>query len=482
MTGQLRVRWWAVATVVAALVVTACGAGGDTDEPAVGDDTEQRSADEQGTADEQAADGVTFGDLPSPCGPGEATVAEGEGPSTDTLVLGVPNDRGADAVGRPGLNRELWEASQAFATWCNDQGGVQGLPIELVELDGKATAVEAAMAQACTGVFAMVGGGFVQDQLQFSGNPGTDFHECGLIDLPAFTVSIQKSGSNGKVEAIPNPADAGASQWVRDFAALYPEQSEQMVVVTGDLPSFAALENLFRAAADAEGIDLLPNVEYPFTGATDWSPYADAVIESGAQSVYFIGAPDNAANLRAKLLEKGWDGVTLHQTNTYDELAFAAGDEAAEGMVIRTAFHPFEEADRWPAVQQYLDLVATVPDAKVASLGLQSMSAWLLFATAADACATANDGVIDRTCVLTEAAAVEDWTGGGLHAPSDPGGDEPPSCGMLLVVRDGGFERLWPELDGEGDDADGFSCPEDSIVTADTSELGEGAVDPDRPI
>jgi hypothetical protein len=459
---------------VAALVVTACGAGGE-------DDASTTTV-EEGATEEVAVDEVTFGDLASPCGEGDATVAEGEGPATDELVLGVPNDRGAEAVGRPGLNRELWEASQAFATWCNEQGGIQGLEVQLVELDGKATAVEAAMSQACSGVFAMVGGGFVQDQLQFSGNPGSDFHECGLIDIPAFTVSIQKSGSNGKVEAIPNPADTGATQWVRDFVALYPEESEQMVVVTGDLPSFATLENLFTAAAAKEGLELLPNVEYPFTGAPDWGPYADAVIASGATSMYFIGAPDNAANLRRKLLEKGWEGVSLHQTNTYDELAFAAGDAAAEGMVIRTVFHPFEEADQWPAVQQYLDLLETVPDAKVASLGLQSMSAWLLFATAADACATANGGVIDRTCVLTEAAAIDEWTGGGLHAPSDPGGDEPPSCGMLLVVRDGSFERLYPELDGEADAGDGFSCPEDSIVSADTTDLGEGAVDPDRPI
>lgn len=472
MGRELRRWWWAVAA--AALIASGCGAGDDTAS------TTTTAAD--GEPPVTSSESVMFGDLPSPCGEGDAQVADGEGPATDALVLGVPNDRGAEAVGRPGLNRELWDASQAFATWCNQQGGIQGLEVQLVELDGKATAVESAMSQACTGVFAMVGGGFVQDQLQFSGNPGSDFHECGLIDIPAFTVSIQKSGSNGKVESIPNPAGAGATQWVRDFVELYPEESEQMVVVTGDLPSFATLENLFAAAADKEGLDLLPNVEYPFTGAPDWGPYADAVIESGATSMYFIGAPDNAANLRRKLLEKGWEGVSLHQTNTYDELAFAAGDEAAEGMVIRTVFHPFEEADRWPAVQQYLEMLDTVPDAKVASLGLQSMSAWLLFATAADACASANDGIIDRTCVLTEAEAIESWTGGGLHAPADPGGDEPPSCGMLLVVKDGSFERLFPELDGTADAGNGFSCPEDSIATADTSDLGAGVVDPDRPI
>jgi hypothetical protein len=105
-----------------------------------------------------------------------------------------------------------------------------------------------------------------------------------------------------------------------------------------------------------------------------------------------------------------------------------------------------------------------------------------LFSVAANSCAEKNDGVIDRTCVLEEAAAVDEWTAGGLHVPTDPGSEDPPECGLLLVVKDGGFERLFPEVGGDGDDRDGFSCPEDSIADVDTSELGEGKVDPDRPI
>ena len=59
--------------------------------------------------------------------------------------------------------------------------------------------------------------------------------------------------------------------------------------------------------------------------------------------------------------------------------------------------------------QQYLDnLEKYVPEGKVAFLGAQGTSAWLLFSVAADACATKNDGVIDRECVLSEANAVED--------------------------------------------------------------------------
>ncbi len=466
-------RTLAILVCAVALVATACGASGD-----------EEGTEEEGSTETTAAGGAetaSFGDLESPCGEGDASVAEGEGPATDKLLIGVPNDRSAEI--RPGLNKEFWDTAEAYATWCNDQGGIQGLPIELVDLDGQVTNVEAAMTKACTEVFAMVGGGFAQDQLEFSGNAGSDFHECGLIDIPAFAVSIEKSGSNGKVEPIPNPANLVATQWVRDLKEQFPDETEQMSIVYGELPSMQTVKAQFEAAAEMEGVPLGDAISYPIIGADDWGPYADRVIDSGATSVYWIGEPSNAASLQSKLAEKGWEGIVLHQTNAYDEVLFSAGDGSADMAVLRTAFHPFEEAGEWPAVQQYLDMMETVDGAKIAALGMQAMSAWLLFSVAANECATANDGVIDRTCVLEESAAVEDWTAGGLHVPTDPGSTEVvPECGLLLGVEDGEFVREWPELGGEGDDLDGFSCPEDSTAEVDISGLGEGVVDPDRPI
>jgi hypothetical protein len=52
---------------------------------------------------------------------------------------------------------------------------------------------------------------------------------------------------------------------------------------------------------------------------------------------------------------------------------------------------------------------------------------------------------------------------------------------MLLVVKDGAFERLYPEVDGDGDDGDGFSCNEDGIADV-PANAGRGVIDPSRPI
>lgn len=455
------------------LVAAACGASGTED-----------ATDDESTPTTEAPTGdggvMMFGDLESPCGEGDASVAEGEGPATDTLQLGVANDRTAEI--RPGLNKELWDTSVAFADWCNEQGGIQGVPIELVDLDGALLNVEAAMTRACDGVFAMVGGAYAQDQFIFSQNANADFHECGLIAIPAFAVSVEFSGANGKVEPIPNPADRVATQWVTDLVEQFPDEAATMVVVRGEAPSFDSVEAQFLAAAEAAGVEMVPTVSYPILGADDWGPYADLVIDSGATAAYWIGEPTNAAQLNQQLVQKNWGGIMLHQTNAYDDVLFDSGNAAVEGSVIRTGFHPFEERDQWPALDQYFQVMERVDNAKIAALGLQSMSAWLLFATAANECATLNDGVIDRTCVLEQAAEVDQWTAGGLHIPTDPGSGEAPECGMLLVARDGAFERLTPEIGGDQDDRDGFHCPEDSVVDTDTSGLPEGRIDPDRPI
>ena len=468
-------RSLAVLLCTLAVLATACGASGSdsaTDESEGGSETTVAQGD----------DVAMWGDLESPCGEGEASVAEGEGPSTDTLKIGVPNDRNSDI--RPGLNAEFWDAAVAYTEWCNAQGGIQGVPLEPVDIDGGVLNVEAAMTKACTEVFALVGGGFAMDNLEFSGKAGSDFHECGLIDIPGFTVSVEKSLSNGQVQPVPNPANAKSAQWIIDFKELYPEESKKTVVVySKDLPSLEATKIQFDATvAEVGGIENLEPVTYGLV-VSDWGPYAEKVIDSGATSIYWIGEPGNAASLVKVLREKGWDGVFLNEANLYDDVFIETAGTAGEESIVRTAFHPFEEADQWPAVQQYLDnLEEYVPGGKVAFLGLQGTSAWLLFSVAANECATKNDGVIDRACVLSEANAIEDWTAGGMHAPTDPGVEVPAECGMLMIVKDGGWARLYPEIGGEGDDTDGFHCPEDSIVTIPPESVpGEGKVDPDRP-
>ena len=88
-----------------------------------------------------------------PAGP-----ASGRGPvglTADTIRLGTISDVGY--TGAPGLNQELFDASDVFAEWCNSLGGINGHKIEIDKLDAKITEYKQRIQEACTQDFALVG-------------------------------------------------------------------------------------------------------------------------------------------------------------------------------------------------------------------------------------------------------------------------------------------------------------------------------------
>ena len=468
-------RRFAAALVALVLVGTACGAQGDNTE-APDDNVTESTAPANGEASD-----ANFGDLEAPCGPGDLSIDPSEaGLGTDKLYIGVGNDRTSEL--RPGLQATIWDSSVAFVEWCNAQGGVGGLQIEIVDLPAALFDVEAAMTTACTDVFAMVGGGMAQDNLQFSGKDGSDFHRCGMIDIPAYAVSTEKSQSNGQVQPIPNPSTSTGNTWFADFAELYPEDAERWAVAYGDIPSLEIPKLKYEAIVEDLGtMEQVGDHAYPIVGTTDWNPIALGILDDDPTTLTWVGDTGDMVKTLAAMRQQGWTGRPILEGTAYDPALFASGDEVVEGAAIRMYSHPFEEADQWPATQKYLDLMDQYsPDGTKALLGLDSMSAWLLFVTAANACGESNDGVLTRGCIITEAAAVDEWTGGGLHGVTDPadGPDAVASaCTMLITVHDGKFERLYPEIGGNDDDDGGFHCGD---VTEVTEGVGQGVVDPTR--
>jgi hypothetical protein len=446
-------------------------------------------------------DPAVFGDMAAPvCGEGELRVAAEEAAgSPDTLRIGVLTERGGGAG--PEAAQSMWDASVAFADWCNELGGIGGLRLELFDLDAGIAGVNSALRFACDGTFALVGGGHERDEQLLKGTDGADLHRCGLIDLPAFTSSQEKSDANGQVVAIPTPGGWAPVTWLADAAELQPEDLARWTVVWGQVPppflsermaAEAAKDRLEVAAGAVRGIRVMSDQPFPLPdlrpagtpAVDDWGPYVLGLVRSGARSFTWVGDSEDLVGFMEAARAAGWPGRAVLDVEHHDPTVAAAGD-VLEGALVRSVVHPLEEADRWPGVADYLGLVRDrVPDGVVGVRGMQSMSAWLLFATAVRACGEAGDGVVDRTCVLTEAAAVRDWTGGGLHAPQDPARHDeavPGTCSMLLEVRDGAFVRAYPQLGGDGDDVDGFHCPDGGVVEV-PGGGDRGTVDPDRPI
>jgi hypothetical protein len=136
---------------------------------------------------------------------------------------------------------------------------------------------------------------------------------------------------------------------------------------------------------------------------------------------------------------------------------------------MRMPYAPFEDAGTTPAVQQYLDLIEAA-GGKSTLLSEASASAFLLWATGAKACGSE----LTRDCVLSELADVHDWTAGGLHAPTDPGGNLPETCGVLLKLTGAKFERVSPEQPGE------YNCDDSFRVHLDGPEVDAANLDENR--
>ena len=82
---------------------------------------------------------------------------------------------------------------------------------------------------------------------------------------------------------------------------------------------------------------------------------------------------------------------------------------------------------------------------------------------------------LTRQCVLDELAKVTSWTGGGLHAESNPGGNMPPECAMLLKLDGTTWVQAAPEEQGE------FDCNPDGAIeltgrVVDQAELDENRI------
>ena len=448
---------------VGALVAAGCG-GGDRGEDESGG-TDNSATD---TTEAAAEGGVgDFGDLTGVCGPNEGggavadDPAETQGVTADSITLGTVSDPGFE--GRPGLNIELHDAARAFAEWCNAAGGINGKTIETNLHDAAITEYQPALQAACDSDFAIVGSGAVQDN--FWPEIGAP---CGLIDFAGFSVTPDKAGLAGRdpiearsIQPVPNPSDRYQTGSYVIVDEEFPDAPARTGILYGDLETTAIQADRVQAGLEEIGHTIVHTTAYNILGEANWAPFAQSLQQDDVQWLQFVGEGENFALLLQAMDEIEYrPEVIVQDANFYDPNWLDAAGPAADGVFVRTVFNPFEEADQYPAVAQYVEHVEAV-DGKVASLGTQAWSSFLLFAQSAKACDLEDD--LTRTCVLETAAEVTDWTGGGLHVPTNPGTNEPPDCTVVLLVEDGAFTRHAPD--------EGFDCGEDhdlpSVVSID---------------
>ena len=406
-----------------------------------------------GISDVDAAlDRGDFGTLEAVCGPAPDGQENGptgsQGVTADSIAIGTFADPGNQA--RPGLNQELFDTGRVFTEWCNDLGGINGRRIDLAEHDSGLFEYQARMVDACARDFALVGGGAVFD------DAGQETRlRCLLPDIAGFRATPEALGADLSVGTTPVLLDAvafGIGPYLTDE---YPEATERVGVLTGNVGTTITQAASYGEAGEHFGWDIVYRDQYNAVGESTWVPYAQKIAESDVRGLLYVGEPANLGLLVQALQQIGHQlDWLLGTTNVYDaKLIESAGGALTDVPVYTwTGSVPFEAADRSPGLQAMQALFERYDPGGRAptALALSSLSAWLLFAQAAKACGAD----LTRPCLLDNAERISaGWDGGGMSAPAGE------ACSAIVRATPDGFEVVERDTD-EGV----FTCDPDTVV------------------
>ena len=423
------------ALAVLALVAGACTrAEGETEVGAAatggGEETPAGEGGDGGGDGGSRLDQGSFGDLETVCADGEPGAVTETGLTADEIRLGTVTDRGS--AERPGLTQEMYDSAVAFAAWCNEHGGIGGRQLVIDDLDAKLFEYGQRVGQACQQDFALVGGGAVFDAQDDGARVA-----CGLPNLPGYAVTPQARVADLQVQAVPNPVYSFASAGYRWLKDEYPE-ADKLGILWVNLDGPATIHDQTVEMAETLGYEVVFDEQYRPLGETGWRGFVQKMRENGVTTFEMIGEPENMVALQQAMQTEGWSPEVIHlQPNYYDaKYAEEGAGSVSEATYMRSAFPTFDMADDVPAMADYLELMERYnPEGKTAMLGMQSLSAFLLFATAANACGAE----LTRACLLEQAAAQDGWTAGGLHSPQTPGNLVATQCSLAIKVTSDGF-------------------------------------------
>jgi ABC-type branched-subunit amino acid transport system substrate-binding protein len=421
------------------LLAAACGSDRKDDTGTTATTTTAGGPTATAAATTTTTPGVTFGDLASPCGKGDAKGATANGVSDTSITIGYGDDAGYAAA--PGLNKEMSDAMKAMIQWCNDQGGINGRKVEGQYYDAKLLEVTQAMTQACTDkVFMLVGQGWALD----AGQEKVRI-DCKLSTIPSYSVSSAFANGPGMIQSLANPADQAPASGAYQLAKLFPDAIKKTAFVFADYPPTRETRDKYVSAFPQAGYQFLDCDQiYNIGGEADWKPFANNLKSCGVDFVIWVGSPNpNFQNFLAAAKQVGFAPKAFFTDANHYDAGFAKwnGDNggAGDNVYVRMAAVPFEESAKVPAVKQYIDLV-TKSGGKLGLLGVQSTGSFLLWATGVKACGS----TVTAKCVLDNAGKQTNWTAGGLHTPMSPGKTEAPDCGMLVKLSGGTFTRVTP--------------------------------------
>jgi hypothetical protein len=276
--------------------------------------------------------------------------------------------------------------------------------------------VQPKMTQACAQDLALVGGGAA-----FDGAGVNERLQCLLPAFPGEVVSAQNAGSSIQV----TPGWNSGANW--PYAPYYswlikeahPDSAGHVGIISGDVAMTQQIEVEDAQGMKGIGGTVTYNDLYPPTGASDWTPYAEAIKTHGVKGLIFNGQWQQLAKLELALTNIGYklDWIDANSDAYTPQFIQLAGSSLTtqNNYADIAGLYPVEKASSNPATQQLVSLFSQYASGSPVTLpAVQSFAEWLLFATSAETCGSN----LTRKCIYDAATSQASWTAGGLIAPS----------------------------------------------------------------
>ncbi len=368
------------------------------------------------------------------CESGAGGSSSVRGVGTNTIHIAVPNDASNTVV--PGLEKEFVQFANAFASWCNASGGINGRHIVIDNRDAALFNAAQVTSQSCQSDFMEVGGGMALDQ------PSVPVREaCGLGSITGYTVSDASAGSTLQVNPTGINTKEVTAGWFASLAKKYPQAVKDAAMGAENNPSVLEPERKYADAATAMGWNVKTFQVAPLT-VTDWAPYVQQMATGGYQAIWPSDTGNMAPYFQAMSTSNYNPAFVLLGVQFYEKstLQGMAGLHLPP-VYVETSWWPLELASQSPATEQLLQVMHTYAKGDTVDFDdEEGAEAWLLWAKSASACG-AN---LTVSCVLNHAAAEKNWSAGGIQAPVaklalSNDNPQPSPCFALLQAKPSGF-------------------------------------------
>jgi len=374
----------------------------------------------------------SFGSLAGVCQSGKASGATDQGVTSGQITVGVLTDQAFTKI------PDLVNAAQVFTDWCNAAGGINGRKLVASIGQTQLLQVVQAMSASCAKDFALVGNSEALDGVAVQTRLA-----CLEPEFPAQVVMPQNVNSSLQAYPITEGHSyapyTGYYKWLMTQA--YPDSAKHVAELYGQSAISAPLVQEQEDSIRAMGGTIAYNGPFPATGASDWTPYAEAIKSKGIKGMVFNGEPQQLAALESVLTSMSYklDWIDANSNAYGQPFIQLAGTSLAFQHNYASLFgiYPIEEAAHNPSTEQLVRLFARyAPGQPVTLQVVQAWSAWLLFAKSAESCGSD----LTRRCVYDAALRQTAWDGGGLQAPvnmTKP--DSPASCFNVEMATPSGW-------------------------------------------